>query len=535
VGFLDAGIAPGEKRAELQLVLHSKEFYRASSLAKLLEYLCEKTITGHTVEIKEFSIATEVFGKDLDFGQRRDSFVRVAVHRLRRKLEHFYETEGAAHRVRIVIKPGKYEPEFEHASETAIGAAIELPAVIEAPVIPAAPPATLPAAPLESVEAPKKVLRWRPAILAVAAILVILLSAKLWSGRKPVTEAAVAHSALAPLAASQTSPAIRILAGSSADRIVDRSGAEWRGDRYYSGGLQDSLRLGNQERSVIHPFILGASDQTPFRSFRAGDFSYRIPAPPGKYELRLYFSEVVFGLGASGEGAENQRLFDVNLNGHPLLTLFDIYTDAGGANTADIRVFENVSPAADGFVSLDFRGARETAWINAIELIPNATGRPQPLRLVAQDNNFIDRAGQVWSSDRYYVGGRATSDGKVPLGTDDPGLYTSQRYGHFSYRLPVPPGKYKLRLLFAETFFGPDNRGKGGAGSRVFNVYCGGAAILRQFDIFKTAGENHVVEKVFHGLEPNSGGRIDLLFEPVANYAVIQAIELTEERPMTIL
>jgi hypothetical protein len=104
-----------------------------------------------------------------------------------------------------------------------------------------------------------------------------------------------------------------------------------------------------------------------------------------------------------------------------------------------------------------------------------------------------------------------------------------QRYGHFSYRLQVPPGKYILRLLFAETFFGPSNRGQGGVGSRVFNVYCSGVALLRQFDVFKEAGENRALEKVFHGISANAQGRIELTFEPVTNYAMVQAIELIAE------
>lgn len=520
---LNGGVPFAEKRAELEAVLQSREFYRASTLAKLLQYLCEKSTTGHTVEIKEFSIATEVFGKDLDFGQKRDSFVRVAVHRLRRKLEHYYETEGAAHRVRIVIKPGKYEPEFEHASDALDRAPLEHPTAAEPQAPPEAPPETL--------ETRREILLWKPAAV-LAAILLIVLPGWLWYARSSGRGASAQRPLATPLAATailETSPAVRILAGSSADRVVDRSGAVWRSDRYFSGGYQDSLRFGNQVRSVTHPFIRGAPDQTPYRSFRAGSFSYRIPLAPGKYELRLYFSEVVFGLDPTGEGADNQRLFDVTLNGAPLLALFDIFRDAGAANTAAIRVFENVSPAADGYVTLDFRPVREAAWLNAIELIPNPGGHPPPLRIVAQDNNFIDRAGQVWASDRYYVGGRSTSDGKVPSGTTDPGLFTSQRYGHFSYRLPAPPGKYMLRLLFAETFFGPDNRGNGGAGSRVFNVYCGGTAILRQFDIFKAAGENRAIEKVFHKIEPNAAGIIDLTFEPVVNYAIVQAIELTQE------
>ena len=81
-----SGVDPvlAEYRSELEAVLSSREFVRSPSLAKLLRYLCEKSFSGQLQEIKEFSIATEVFGRDRDFGEKRDSFVRVEVHRLRK-------------------------------------------------------------------------------------------------------------------------------------------------------------------------------------------------------------------------------------------------------------------------------------------------------------------------------------------------------------------------------------------------------------------------------------------------------------------
>ena len=100
-----------EKQSELSAVLESREFQRSPALARLLKYLCEKTFQGKIHEIKEFSIATEVFGKDQNFGDRRDSLVRVEVSRLRRRLQHYYETEGADHGLRIMIRAGAYRPD----------------------------------------------------------------------------------------------------------------------------------------------------------------------------------------------------------------------------------------------------------------------------------------------------------------------------------------------------------------------------------------------------------------------------------------
>jgi len=83
-----------ERRAALNAVLESKEFARAPALAKLLKYLCEKTFEGRVHEIKEFSIATEVYGRSQTFGDRRDSVVRVEVSRLRKRLRNYYADEG---------------------------------------------------------------------------------------------------------------------------------------------------------------------------------------------------------------------------------------------------------------------------------------------------------------------------------------------------------------------------------------------------------------------------------------------------------
>src|SRR3954467_2689020 len=102
-----------ERRTALNTVLQSKEFSRAPALAKLLKYLCEKTFQGRENEIKEFSIATEVYGRSETFGERRDSVVRVEVSRLRKRLVNYYAEEGLEQPLRIVIPAGTYAPEFD--------------------------------------------------------------------------------------------------------------------------------------------------------------------------------------------------------------------------------------------------------------------------------------------------------------------------------------------------------------------------------------------------------------------------------------
>jgi Malectin domain len=85
-------------------------------------------------------------------------------------------------------------------------------------------------------------------------------------------------------------------------------------------------------------------------------------------------------------------------------------------------------------------------------------------------------------------------------------------------------------LKFAETYFGQNNPGKGGVGSRVFDISCNGEPLLRNFDIFKEAGgENRALDRTIHGLQANAQGKLMLTFVPIQNYASVGSIEVIPE------
>ena len=115
-------------------------------------------------------------------------------------------------------------------------------------------------------------------------------------------------------------------------------------------------------------------------------------------------------------------------------------------------------------------------------------------------------------------------------GSTDPGLYAAERYGHFTYAIPVDTrGRYTVVLHFAEFYFGSEATGAGGVGSRVFRVLCNGTTLLDDFDIFKEAGSLHPLTRTFYHLKPTAQGKLDLTFEPIANYATVSGIEVLDE------
>lgn len=84
------------ERTELHTVLQAPIFVRSPALSHLLSYLCEKTFAGETNEIKEYSIALDVFDRRDSFAQDTDSIVRVEANRLRKRLSEYYARDGAA-------------------------------------------------------------------------------------------------------------------------------------------------------------------------------------------------------------------------------------------------------------------------------------------------------------------------------------------------------------------------------------------------------------------------------------------------------
>lgn len=77
---------------------------------------------------------------------------------------------------------------------------------------------------------------------------------------------------------------------------------------------------------------------------------------------------------------------------------------------------------------------------------------------------------------------------------------------------------------------GPETQAGGGVGSRRFDVFVNGRAILSNFDIFAQAGGTGIpVMREFTNLKPNAQGKLIIQFVPRENYAMVNAIEVIDE------
>lgn len=95
---------------QLARIVASPLFERADRLKQFLSFIVGEAVGGRAGALKEYTVATRVFGKETAFDPRTDPIVRVQARRLRAKLQRYYATEGASDPIVIELPRGGYAP-----------------------------------------------------------------------------------------------------------------------------------------------------------------------------------------------------------------------------------------------------------------------------------------------------------------------------------------------------------------------------------------------------------------------------------------
>ena len=106
-------------RTQLGRILGHEEFHATEKMRAFLRFVVEETLAGREHTLKGSTIATEVFGRDLDFDPAHDPVVRIQAGRLRRAMERYYLVAGGGDPLRIDIPKGSYVPQFTAVAEPA--------------------------------------------------------------------------------------------------------------------------------------------------------------------------------------------------------------------------------------------------------------------------------------------------------------------------------------------------------------------------------------------------------------------------------
>jgi hypothetical protein len=105
-------VDPATVRAHLERILLSTPFRNSKRYPALLRYVVEQELNGASSELKERTIAIEVFGRDPSYDPGADPVVRISAGEVRKRLAQYYQEATAPDQLRIELPVGSYRPEF---------------------------------------------------------------------------------------------------------------------------------------------------------------------------------------------------------------------------------------------------------------------------------------------------------------------------------------------------------------------------------------------------------------------------------------
>ncbi len=131
-------------------------------------------------------------------------------------------------------------------------------------------------------------------------------------------------------------------------------------------------------------------------------------------------------------------------------------------------------------------------------------------------------ADQEWkeSVEYGYMDGTASEVSSQISGTDEDNIYRSERYSLVTYKVRVPNGVYKLRLMMAENYFTEVNK-------RVFDIYVEDRLAADNLDLYKAVGKNAAYDLIVENITV-SDEVLDIYFPAEINNPLLDGIVIEQ-------
>ena len=177
-----------------------------------------------------------------------------------------------------------------------------------------------------------------------------------------------------------TCSTIRVETGNTSS-YTDSSGQVWSADTGATGG--STVDRGNIA-------IANTNDPRIYQTEHYGMSGYHFNVANCTYTVSLHFAETFFT-------SSGQRVFNVAIGGATVLSNFDVFVAAGGANKALVKTF--TTTVSNGGLDIGFTAVTNNAEINGIQVIPGGTGptptpiptpTPAPSGYHVSGNSFYD-------------------------------------------------------------------------------------------------------------------------------------------------
>ena len=157
---------------------------------------------------------------------------------------------------------------------------------------------------------------------------------------------------------------LRINTGCTKDH-TDKEGRVWKADPWRRGNRPYGPDAGNMVDRGDKP-VAGTTVPHIYLFERYGLGSYKIKVPPGQYRVVLHFAE-------TWHNEPDKRVFDVSLNGRPMLQDLDVFREAGNHSFA--AIVRSGKTRAYEEIEIGFKGRTGMPIINGIEILQVTQGQ----------------------------------------------------------------------------------------------------------------------------------------------------------------
>lgn len=202
------------------------------------------------------------------------------------------------------------------------------------------------------------------------------------------------NAAVATMQQGRMAAPLTLAPASSSAVIAINAGGDavggWVADNGYAAGATATVSNSIDTSRVSNP-----APQAVYQSQRyAGNLVYAIPnlVAYRVYSVQVHFVESYWT-------SSGKRIFNASINGSQVLSNFDIFQSAGGANTAIVRSF-NANADENGNLTIQFVASRDYASVAAIAVV-NGSGSatPAPVPTAGPGGNTMPWVySELWSS-----------------------------------------------------------------------------------------------------------------------------------------
>lgn len=138
----------------------------------------------------------------------------------------------------------------------------------------------------------------------------------------------------------------------------------------------------------------------------------------------------------------------------------------------------------------------------------------------AGGGSYTASNGIIYTADKNYSNGSIYKTSSSINNTADDVLYQSERYGNFSYAVPLANGTYEITFKVAEVYYTS-------SGKRQFDILAENTSIISNLDIFSAAGKNNAYDLV--KTVSITDGILNLNFKTDINNAKISAFHILKK------